>query len=361
MSLRHALSLAIVAVGHAFACHLAARADDQAQLNAHESAVLDRIFANWKARHDRVHSFHFTWDCRTTFRKGEQDPFRGNGRTFRLDRDQQFDEFGMQLLIDGDDRICFIRTPHFKVPSAKPAGSPRIESRSISDGKVASSFFADSSDLGGSTPRPFPSSRGYLIPSRAAEEQAPTPAFQALLLTFRPQFPSLSWQKEQCHVIFENAIVDGVHCVKIQRNVDRGPVWNWEETCWVDPARDDVVVHWVIQSKGRGYVSSRGSIKYKKDASHGWIPSEWNFEHILERRATATLRECKVTDYAINQPSAPNTFAHEFPAGTPVEDKLSNSHYVVQKDGSKRTISSREFNRVWDMSEASRKRERAKP
>ena len=49
--------------------NLLTRAADPAP-TAHEPAVLDRIFANWKARHDRVHSVHFTMDCRTTYRKG---------------------------------------------------------------------------------------------------------------------------------------------------------------------------------------------------------------------------------------------------------------------------------------------------
>ncbi|HEV3416011.1 MAG TPA: hypothetical protein VG056_04340, partial [Pirellulales bacterium] len=40
---------------------LSARADD-APKTAHEAAVLDRIFANWKARHDRVRTLHFTID-----------------------------------------------------------------------------------------------------------------------------------------------------------------------------------------------------------------------------------------------------------------------------------------------------------
>jgi hypothetical protein len=87
-----------------------ARAGDPPQ-GAHESAVLDRIFANWKARHDRIHSLHFTWDCRKTHKKGWPDPSGTPGN--RLAKDQVFEQFGVQLWIEGDDRLCLIRTPLF--------------------------------------------------------------------------------------------------------------------------------------------------------------------------------------------------------------------------------------------------------
>jgi hypothetical protein len=38
--------------------------------SAHEAAVLDRIFANWKARHDRVRTLHFTIDSRIVYKSG---------------------------------------------------------------------------------------------------------------------------------------------------------------------------------------------------------------------------------------------------------------------------------------------------
>ena len=56
--------------------------------------------------------------------------------------------------------------------------------------------------------------------------------------------------------------------------------------------------------------------------------------------------------YAINEKLDPAVFSQEFPAGTPVDDASNATSpattrlYVVQQDGSKRTISRAEFNRL---------------
>jgi hypothetical protein len=67
---------------------LSARADD-APKTAHEAAVLDRIFANWKARHDRVHSLRLTWDSRSTHL---------SGKTFALKRIEKRPAFEFEQL-----------------------------------------------------------------------------------------------------------------------------------------------------------------------------------------------------------------------------------------------------------------------
>ena len=119
------------------------QADDPAPAQAaHESAVLDRIFANWKARHDRVRSVHITWDCRTTFRKGSQNPL--TTRVASLDRELLFEQFGAQLWIDGDDHVCLVGTPNFKVPHPKPTNTRRVVSRKVIVGKTMSLYWAGS-------------------------------------------------------------------------------------------------------------------------------------------------------------------------------------------------------------------------
>src|SRR5580692_485217 len=73
-----------------------ARADDPAK-SAHEAAVLDRIFANWKARHDRVRSLHLTWDSRTTHLSGKTFPLK------RIEKrpDFEFEQLGVQVFVEG--------------------------------------------------------------------------------------------------------------------------------------------------------------------------------------------------------------------------------------------------------------------
>jgi len=338
MSLLLLRRLAIIAtpilfLAAATALSLSARADDAPQA-AHEAAVLDRIFANWKARHDRVHSLHFKWDCRTTYRKGALDPSILTRPRKRFERDQAFEQFGVQLFIDGERR-CGLFTPLFKVPQAKLSDTLRVVTRAVIDGDTSYDFTTGSwYETGAPSPRQLP--RGFLYRSFSLRWMADQ-SIQAPLLTFRPQFPIASWRREQCHLVDENASVDNGHYVKIQRVAPLRRV----ESCWISPARDDVVVHWEVQTP---QYSSEGSIKYKKDPTYGWIPSEWTSGSVGH-----SLSECKMTSYAINEKIDPKIFALEFPAGTPVDDQQdakAERYYVVQPDGSKRMISPQEYSRL---------------
>jgi hypothetical protein len=318
----------------------AAPADD-APKAAHAAAVLDRIFANWKARHDRVHSLHFTWDCRITERKGAWD-FSKRPHT-RFEREQVFEQFGVQLWIDGDERICLVITPIFKIPGANVTDTGRAVGRWVTVGSQGSSLIAGRIyETGDPAPRAT-GTRGMLFPSSTAGER-PDPRLQALLLTFRPQDSSLSWLKDQCRLVDENGGVDNGRYVKFGRAIERSPL-NPERTdaCWVSPARDDVVVHWTMRSPR--FSSWEGSIKYKKDKAYGWIPSEWTTDF------GDVLTECRVTSYAINETIDPAVFSQQFPAGTPVQEQLDKDrakfrYFVLQQDGSKRTISPQEYARV---------------
>jgi hypothetical protein len=302
---------------------------------ARAAAVLDRVFDYWKARSDRVHSLHFTWDCRTTYRKGWFDPSRAPGT--RLDRDQVFEQFGVQVWIDGNERLCLVETPSFKVPEAKVTDTRRMVRRLVIDGTTASRFSVGSEYETGAPPTRPLGPHGLVFPSHGLAGLLPDPQLQALSLTFRPQHPTVApWLKEQCKLVDENARVDDVHCVKIERVVDETrPPRRREEACWVNPACDDVVVRWTVKSRVATYL---GSIKYKKDNAYGWIPSEWTFD-----TKGRQLSEFKVTGYAINEEIDPRTFSQNFPAGTPVEDNGIGRHYIVEQDGSRRTISHHDF------------------
>jgi hypothetical protein len=312
-----------------------ARANDSVQ-TARDSAVLDRIFANWKARHDRVHSMHFRWDCRETRKKGTFDPStRGRTRRVRLDHDQEFDQFGVQLWIDSDERMCSVYTPKFKVPTTKLTDPGRVVGRWMSDGKTDWQLITGWLwETGASQP---PVRNGAVSPHQTA--RMPDLMLQSLLLTFRPQQSSVSWQRDQCQLVSEHAIIDGGHYVKIQRVFEptRANKFRRVETCWVDPARDDVIVHWENRDP---YGAINGAITYQRDKTCGWVPSQWTVEF------PGNLQNYKVTKYTINESIDPGTFSHEFPAGTPVSDTTIPGCYVVQSGGSKKTISTEEFHRL---------------
>jgi hypothetical protein len=319
-----------------------ARGDDQAR-SSHESAVLDRIFVNWKARHDRVHSLHFSINSRTLCKKGQFD-FSSMDPNARFDRDQIFQKFGEQVWIDGDDRLCVVATPTFKL-GAKSAETHRVATRWVHAGKTFSVFSASRSyETGVEPPQPF-APRGFVRRNRVDHQPLSGPVVQPLLLTFRPQSPWIDWQKDQCHLHDENAVVEEGAAISFQRAI--APTANIparEETCWVSPSRDEVVVHWRIEAGGNAI---DGSIKHKKDKVWGWVPSEWTVGTRGEGYS-----EYSVTNYAINENIDPAVFSQTFPPGTPVVEEsgtgaaLKVRHYVVQPDRSERAITPEEFRRL---------------
>ena len=327
---------------------LSARADDTPK-TVHEAAVLDRIFANWKARCDRVHSLHFTVDCRMTFPKGSFDFTSTSNPLPRFDRDQIFEQFGVQFWIEGE-RLCLVTTPMFKVPQAKLTDTRRVAMRYISDEQTTSNFYASAPYETGAAPQPF-GRHGFVRHEPDSDSRSQGSAWLPLLLVYRPQFPGISWRREQCHVVDEKAIIDGIACVKFQRGLDTSRMYRVgrEEACWVSPARDDAIAQWMTKTPNSP--DCVASIKYKKDKTWGWIPWEWS----VETRGIE-LYEYKVTSYAINQKIDPGQFSHEFPPGTPVMDEsrqppklLPTMRFsVVEPDGSRRTISQDEYLRMLD-------------
>jgi len=357
MSFRPPLRLVIVAMGilclpPASTYSLLARAADEGTDPAratHESAVLNRIFANWKARHDRVRSLHFTWDSRLTLRQGSIDVTRQQkpGAASILSREQAFNEFGAQIWVNGDERVCTVHTPSFKAPAAAPTGAGRIVGRWMVDGKTQSLFYVKAPFETGAAKR-HGYDRGHIlrVPSK---QPALLADLQPLFLTYRTQYTALSWQREQCHLITENAIVDGGHYVKFHRFVkDADP--SREDICWIDPSRNDVVVHWEMRHESPGWGTWSGSIKYQKDRIYGWVPSGWTCEWSGPTRSTL---ECKVTKFEINEQAPPDTFTAKFPAGTAVLDEVNNRQFLIQNDGSKRLISREELDRLWNASDSS--------
>jgi hypothetical protein len=309
---------------------LSARADD-APKTAHEAAVLDRIFANWKARHDRVHSLHMTWDRRVTSTRGKD----------------AFEQFGLQVFFDGDQRYCTVDTLIFNVPRVKRTDTRLVVERCVIDGDTTWEYFAgprSEQDLGDPNAR-----KAHGVVSRTIPPNPTLSAIQAFWLAFRPEFPELSWRRDQCRLVDEHATIDGVQCVKIQRVIEPPANGLREkrrfESLWVSPVRDDVVVHWTVEAPT---LLMEGAIRYIKDRKVGWVPSEWTWEIPVIHN----LEECRVTGYTINEKIDPSVFSHEFPPGTPVQDARGRDkpeglrHYVVERDGSKRAISLEDFLRI---------------
>jgi hypothetical protein len=302
-----------------------ARSSDAVQ-TVHEAAVLHRIFSNWKLRHDRVQSLHVTIDCRRSSRGTSQRTGRRPGALAPV-----FEQSGVQLWIQGDDRIYLASTPVFEVPQAKLMDIRRVVSRDVSVGQMSLFLATDWTDPETGTPRPRAFAPLALV-SRSARGRPRLlgAVVLPLLLTFRPQHPELSWLRDECRLVDEDAIIDNGHFLRFQRFVED---LRRDETCWVSPARDDVVVHWRHATKE---VVTEGSIKYKKDTTSGWMPWEW-----IEYRGE-TVSEYRVTSYEVNPKIDPAIFSQEIPAATTV--------ILVEPDGLRRPISHKDYRRLMGLS-----------
>ena len=308
--------------------------------------MLDRIFANWKARHDRVRTLHFTIDSRTVYKKGQPDP-SGFGQQTRLDRDQLFQQFGVQIWIDGDDRICVVTTPTFKVPQAKLTEIHRVDGRCVQVGQTISIFAASPGFETGAAPPKF-APYGYVFRNPGRDWPLADSFEWPLLLTYRPQARSMNWLRDQCRLVDENSLVEGGRSLMFQRAVEPSDNVHLrrDEACWVSPARDDVVVHWRIETARR---KMEGSVRHKKDETFGWVPAEWT---VGTKGVSGFFAEYAVVKYELNKKIDPAVFSQSFPAGTPVQEEAGSGAgrkvrcYVVQPDGSERAISPEQYDRL---------------
>jgi hypothetical protein len=124
-----------------------------------------------------------------------------------------------------------------------------------------------------------------------------------------------------------------VRCVELQ-NTDAND--RWLERCWVDPARDDIIVAKELQFHPKDEERPKDvrtiSIQYRRDPVHGWVPAAWTSQQPGE------LSEDRITKYAINEPIPAETFSLKLAPGTLVFDERTREQYRVAKDGSKSDV-----------------------
>jgi hypothetical protein len=265
-----------------------------------DSAVLKRILANWRARQQRIESFHFAWNARETL-----PPQKG----------VDFAETRKELWMEGDMRYCIENAPAQKYGGRFGEGW-----RHVFDGLTSRSLSLDVN-----------SPRGTVW-SGDDRRELDGISLSPLLLALRP-FPDgkIDRNSQRFSVISENAIIDNKHYVKIQRVDKQSRSAGIAEDFWVDPARDDVIVHWERRIRERPWAFV--SLEYQADKDVGWIPARWTKKYYW------TGWDCKsdntMTKFSINETFPRDTFALAYPPGTIVLDKKLNEKYLVAKNGSK--------------------------
>lgn len=309
-------------------CKSAAAADpDRAPaVSAPASPVLARIFANWKARRERVTSLHFVWDMRLTRPKGRRDGAE----------DRHQDEHGNELWIAGSDHVCGESGPWLLISHAKSADKQGIVGRQTFNGQFESRFWVSPSEKLHFVPE------GWMHPAKEQSDFG-SRQFTPILLTYRTLHPWMPWRLEDCRLITVNAIIDGVRYIKIEQTMKDNGV-STVDSCWVDPRRDDVVVAWERRPNGGpSHPTWRGSCEYQHDRTFGWVPIHWRTAFGAD---TYLICESTVTAYDLNRPIPSQKFDPHFPAGTYVADAARRQWYLVQPDGSKRMLTHDEFRRL---------------
>ncbi|HEX4072536.1 MAG TPA: hypothetical protein VHX68_15250, partial [Planctomycetaceae bacterium] len=330
--MRHVLCVIVLVIS----CDLAVAADPgkQPAASGPGSPVLQRIFANWKARRERITSLHFVWDIRLTIPKGRPDGAEPDNGAVPTDRHK--DEHGNELWIAGDDHVCAEFREWPSQPHAKSADKPGIVGRQTFNGQFESRFWVSPSEKMRFVPE------GWMHPAKEQSDFG-SRQFTPILLTYRTRHPWLPWRVEDCRLITENAIIDGVRYVKIEQTVKDNGV-RTVDTCWVDPRRDDVVVAWERRPNGGpSHPTWRGSCEYQHDRHFGWVPIHWRASFGAD---TYLICESTVTAYDLNQPMPPQKCDPHFPPGTYVADAAHRQWYLVQPDGSKRMLTHDELGRL---------------
>jgi beta-lactamase regulating signal transducer with metallopeptidase domain len=151
-------------------------------------------------------------------------------------------------------------------------------------------------------------------------------------MIYRPFGPE-GWRPEDFRLVAEDVVLGGTHYVKLARV---GADKNLNETYFVDPARDDVIVFGGEFSEEVGFGSEPPihksqefalQIDYQNDRDLGWVPLRWRLKY-PQKLATQVFSDT-VTGLTINETLPPETFAMNFAPGTVVIDRRTREEYVV--------------------------------
>jgi thiol-disulfide isomerase/thioredoxin len=280
-----------------------------------KSPTLARVFAAWKAREDRVKSFHFNWEYRVTLPKGFAFPeapiiggLKAVGVTIKSD--------GVHHTLptsafwgEGADRF---RDDFSLVVCKGPNDWKPIErySDTINGAKHARL----KTPIGSEAP-PQAAVWNEVQPEKARDQQvdARPNDWAPVMLAFRPFDRAFGWKRDRCRLVSEEELVGETRCIVIQMDE-----LSKSERCWVEPARDYAIVRWEKRPLRLPKVAI--TIDYQDDKLHGWIPIRWT-RHLRGATPDATgTAEAVVIRYAVNESLPKETFNPVFPPGTSVAE-----------------------------------------
>jgi hypothetical protein len=290
--------------------------------------TLDRVFAAWKARQERIKSFYFAWNLHVALPKGYQFvpegyqfPFAGGLAGVRkgdvaLDtaKDVEFTAPLSEWSGDGRDRLRsdFTAFLYSGVDGWKEIQRSRVTRNGILNSRLLFPAHSDETPkiaIWRKVPVKHPSNR--LRPGDLFEESEID--LTPLRLALRPTTTASDWSPENCRVLSEDALLGNVHCIKLQMDkVDHS------ERCWVDPNRDYSVVRW--ERRHQDLAALDFAIEVQQGPDHEWLPHRWSWRLSPDAASRAASFEATVTRRMINKKLPDATFAADYPPGTRVYD-----------------------------------------
>jgi len=289
--------------------------------SADEPPTLKRILATWKARQERVRSFHFAWKISSNLPNWGQ-----HGETPHA---LEFD-----LAMQGNDQVslegAFVDHRNGKERDLS------WRRRSTCQSKMHSRFVL----LGKLKLPGEPAATGDAVISQEQNVWGDTDMQAVFAFPVRMIFRPLQFlgdvSQRPVRLVTDRAILDGLHCVKLEQPIEKSGITYW---FWVDPARDDVVIRWEYRVQGLGEPFASLAIDYRHDNQHGWVPTRWQAGGVYRpsgwEDAAARPSKSVVTQFAINEPLPGEKFVGRFPQGTTVFDRPGKEVYVTGHDGSR--------------------------
>ncbi|GEM_PF-5191332 len=116
---------------------------------------------------------------------------------------------------------------------------------------------------------------------------------------------------------------------------------NGEDQVWVDPARDYIPLRWYQKRGGVTYWFIE--IDYELDKEHGWMPIKWKNVALNPAGDILDSVTAIVSNYRINRMVPDKEFRVEFPAGTWVQNYITEERYIVREGGAKRRVAKGEY------------------
>jgi beta-lactamase regulating signal transducer with metallopeptidase domain len=292
------------------------------ELPAANSPTLARVFAAWKARQERVKSFHVSWDLRIVLSKGSIIPSGWEVAGVR------------QRYVEIDDK----KEVAFTVRQSEwwGEGMDRLRRDFGEFGYGGASGWKEISRFrltrdGSLNSRLHVPTRSTEVPTMAIWRQVPVknPSGRSrsgdfllndfhvdwwpLRLALRPLGPNSGWSPDNCRVISENDLVGKVRCVKIQKGKAPSAV-----TYWIDPSRDYSVIRW--ERRRPDVPPLDVTIGLEQGSGHEWLPARWEWRLARDDERAPASFQATVSGCTINEKLPEGTFAPAASPGTRVYD-----------------------------------------